>query len=76
LKDGRRYIGCTSDLVSRLKRHNEGLVKSTRYRKPFTVVYSEEFETMTQARKRELKLKSFKGGDIIKKLIREYKTRE
>jgi putative endonuclease len=33
LKDGRYYIGSTSDVMARLKFHNSGLQRSTRYAK-------------------------------------------
>jgi putative endonuclease len=75
-RDGRHYIGSTIDLERRLVWHNEGRVKSTRHRRPLEVVYCEKLDTILQAHRRELKLKSLKGGDIIKKLIRDYSKRE
>ena len=55
--DGKLYIGSTSNLVRRLKEHNSGRVESTKYRKPFKLVYAETYADETEARKREHNLK-------------------
>ena len=39
LKDNGFYYGHTSDLEVRLKKHNEGKVRSTKSRKPFVIHY-------------------------------------
>lgn len=69
LKDGSYYIGSTSDLKSRLERHNAGHSRFTRLRTPYKVVYAEHFETRAQAVRREIEMKSYKGGEAFKKLI-------
>jgi len=69
LKDGRYYIGESSDINVRLKEHNEGWVKSTRTRVPFVVVYTETHESRASALKREKQIKSYKGGSAFKKLL-------
>ena len=51
------YVGSSSDLVQRFKRHNDGLVRSTKAHKPFQLIYYEAYETLNQARKRELEIK-------------------
>lgn len=54
------YIGQTNDLERRLKEHREKSVRSAKYIKyfdSFTLVYSKEFETRSQAMKREAQLK-------------------
>ena len=51
------YVGFTSKLKERVKTHNTGGVKSTKSRKPFKLIYSEEYLTKAEARKRELELK-------------------
>lgn len=71
-KDGKRYIGCTSNLANRLAAHNAGLVTATRHRIPFRAVYYEKVGTLGQARRRELTLKLLKGGDVVKKLITDF----
>ena len=66
LKDHKRYIGFTSDLERRILEHNSGLVKSTRNRKPFELIYTEEFEIKEQAMAREKFFKSGKGREFLK----------
>lgn len=72
-KDNRRYIGCASNIEKRLAAHNAGDVISTKNRRPLKVVYFEEVSSLSEARKREMKLKSLKGGDVIEKLISSFK---
>jgi putative endonuclease len=68
-KDRKYYIGCTSDIGKRLSAHNQGLVKSTKSRLPMFLIHLETFQTLGEARKRENKIKSYKGGEAFKKLI-------
>ena len=69
LKDGKYYIGETTDLAARLAYHNAGKQRSTRYRVPFELIYSEVLTDRTEALKREKQIKSYKGGQAFKKLI-------
>ena len=68
-KDNGFYIGQTNNLLSRIRRHNEGRVQSTRYRIPFIVVYTEKYATRGKAVVREKYLKSLKGSSVFKKII-------
>lgn len=61
-KDQRLYVGMTHDLQKRLAAHNAGSVRSTKNRRPFSLLYSEEFATRIEAREREKYLKSYKGS--------------
>ena len=63
------YTGHTSKLQERLSHHNSGLVKSTKKYLPWEIVYTEAFKTKSEAYKRELQIKSYKGGNAFKKLI-------
>ena len=54
------YIGVTKDLSSRVRRHNYGLVQSTKSRRPFRVLGSKYFVTFEEARTVERMLKAFK----------------
>ena len=51
------YIGFTSNLRKRLKEHNDGKNKSTRYGIPWKLVYYEAFYCQEEAKRREEKLK-------------------
>ncbi len=57
LKDKKYYIGQTDNIKSRIKKHNSGEVKSTRYRIPFRLIGHEEYKTRNEARWREYNLK-------------------
>lgn len=56
------YTGCTSDLDRRIKQHNHAKSGAhyTKIRRPVTLVYSETFDTLIDARKREAEIKSWK----------------
>ena len=60
-KEGRHYIGSSEELELRLKRHNQNSVRSTKGKGPFRLVHKEEFNTRTEARKRENQIKGYKG---------------
>lgn len=70
-QSGRHYIGSTSDIIRRLEEHNRGQTFSTRYGKNnWELVYSEGYESVLEAKKRERQIKSYKGGEAFKKLLR------
>ena len=48
-RDGNLYVGCTGNIEKRLKAHNSGRVRSTKYRKPLILVYKESFADKYQA---------------------------
>ena len=66
---GRHYIGSCSNLENRLRKHNQNSVRSTKNKGPFEIVLKEEFAHKTQARKRELQIKSFKGNYRFTELL-------
>jgi putative endonuclease len=57
----RYYIGSTKDIPSRLARHNAGHSPSTKAYRPWTLVYSESFQSLADARKRETEIKNWKN---------------
>jgi len=63
------YTGCTTDLPRRLKEHNSGQCDFSRSFRPWRIIYSEEFQTLIEARRREKYLKSHAGRKIIKSII-------
>lgn len=71
-KFGTYYIGISGNIEERLKAHNNGLVKSTKYKRPWSVVHKEGFLTLKQARKRELYMKSLKSRKAIEGLIKHF----
>ncbi|TVR30241.1 MAG: GIY-YIG nuclease family protein [Balneolaceae bacterium] len=60
------YYGHTSDLITRLKRHNAGKVRSTKAYKPWKLIYSEKFATKSEAYQREKFFKSIDGYNFLK----------
>ena len=65
-RDGCMYVGLTSDLRKRIEAHNKGKVRSTKSRRPLNLVYHEEYQDKTSARKREIFLKSGQGRLFLK----------
>ena len=70
-KDGRYYIGSTNNLERRLAEHNSGKTRSIKNLRPVRLVFYKEFDTLTQARQMELKLKSFKSRKILEKIVED-----
>jgi putative endonuclease len=72
LKDNKYYIGYTTDVQRRLAYHNLGINVSTKPRRPFKLVYYEEFSDKKSAQKRERQIKSYKGGEAFKGLLKSF----
>lgn len=72
-KDKKTYIGHCNNLIERLKKHNSGQVKSTKYRRPLKLLFSEQFKTLQEAKKRELWWKSGAGRRKLKKYFKNLK---
>ncbi len=66
------YVGCTSNLKKRLKEHSDGLVESTKNRRPFVLIYKERYNTFSLARRREDYFKSLYGSRERKRIVNEY----
>lgn len=65
----RTYTGVSQDVDRRLKQHNEGRVKSSRPYRPYRVIYSKEFSTMSEARQEEQFFKSTTGRRRLKEML-------
>lgn len=68
-KDNQFYTGHTKNIDRRLKEHNDGKVKSTKNRKPFILLYKEEFPSRSDARWREKYFKTANGKKKLRELI-------
>ncbi|MDP4666351.1 MAG: GIY-YIG nuclease family protein [Flavobacteriaceae bacterium] len=62
------YVGLTIDLAKRVKRHNDGREKTTRFYRPFELIFSEICETRIEARLREKYWKSGIGKEKLRLL--------
>ena len=71
LQDGSFYIGSTRNLAKRIERHNRGGNLSTRYKKPFEVVWKKTYTIYAEAVKEEKKIKSWKSRTMIENLIKK-----
>lgn len=68
---GRHYIGSTNNIERRIEEHNRGQTFSTRYGKNnWELIYSEKYESILESKRRERQIKSFKGGEAFKRLLR------
>jgi len=63
------YVGMTNDLDRRLLQHNKGFNKSTKPYIPFTLFFSEKFNTRAEARKREIFLKNASGKRFLRNIL-------
>ena len=64
------YIGYISNLESRLESHNKLATRGWTVKfRPWEIVYTEEFETKSEAMRREKELKSARGRAFIRNLI-------
>ncbi len=64
------YKGSTEDLKNRLSYHNSGKVSATKHGCPWKLIYYEAFLSKNDARREELFLKSGRGRERIKWLLK------
>ena len=80
------YCGVTNNLERREKEHNTSKSKSSRYtrlRRPVKLVYTEKFQTLQEAMRRERQVKKLEkvkkeslicdNGNLLKKLSKKEK---
>ncbi len=70
-KNGKYYIGSTSNLERRILEHNSGKTRSLKYLIPLKVVFKKKFETINEAIKIERKLKIMKNRSIIEQIVKD-----
>ncbi|MBE7039974.1 MAG: GIY-YIG nuclease family protein [Ruminococcaceae bacterium] len=64
--DGTLYCGYSPELQKRLKVHNSGKgAKYTKARLPVTLVYSEEFDSKSEAMRREWEIKKMSRSEKL-----------
>jgi len=68
-KTDKYYTGYSSDVESRIIKHNSGNSRSTKSGIPWKLVYFEEFEDKLSAIKRENDIKKRKSRKYIENLI-------
>ena len=68
LKTLKYYIGSTNNIERRIHEHSSNKTASLKNKGPFKLIYSEEYPSLLDARKREREIKSYKGGNAFKKL--------
>jgi putative endonuclease len=66
------YVGATSDLKNRFLSHNELATKghAIKYR-PWVIAHTEEFQTKSEALKREAQLKTANGRAFAWSMVRQ-----
>jgi putative endonuclease len=72
---GKYYVGSTLDIISRLKHHLGGHTPSTSKMGKLSMAFSQEYQTLKEARQIELRLKKLKRKDFIEKIIKEGKIK-
>ena len=71
-KDKKFYIGHTTDLIRRLKDHNQGKNKSTRHRRPLQLIFFEAYISKQDALRREKYFKTTKGKVVLRQMLKEF----
>jgi len=66
---GRYYTGLTSDLPTRLSQHNSDQSTSTKHHGPWELVHQEQFETLSEAVRRERYLKTGHGRTEVERIL-------
>jgi len=71
-KDNEMYTGYTADLTSRIKYHEDGLVTSTKNRRPLQLVYFKGCVNQQDATRREKYLKSGNGKIYLRSRLSNF----
>jgi putative endonuclease len=70
---GKFYVGLSENVSKRLEHHNQGVSKWTRNRGPWSLVWTSDPLTLSEARRLENRLKRQKGGRGFAQLIGQKK---
>ncbi len=74
LKDKKFYVGFTENLKNRLSEHAQGRVRSTKDRRPLKLIHYEYFISKSDAKSKEVFLKSGFGRNQLKQSLKETLT--
>ena len=66
---GKLYKGMTNDLERRLREHASGHTQTTRSMGTLEVIYQEQYATVTEARAREVYLKTAAGRRFLRTIL-------
>jgi len=70
------YVGATTNIVKRIKKHKSGQVYSTKRIGNLELVFKQKFKSLSQARKVEFWIKSYKKRNLISKIIKDGKIKK
>jgi putative endonuclease len=65
----RTYTGVADDVNKRLEEHNNGKVKSSRPYRPYKIIRTESFKTLSEAMKKEQFYKSTTGRRRLREML-------
>jgi putative endonuclease len=66
------YIGFSKDLRKRLQHHDAGFVQSTKAYRPYNLIFYEAYCVMSDAKRREMYLKTNKGKQALMTMLKDY----
>ena len=69
-KDNKFYIGYSTNLRERIKRHKAGKVNATKNRLPVTLIFYEVYLCKSDAKRREKYFKTTKGKKALRLILR------
>jgi putative endonuclease len=70
LRDRKFYVGFTLSLKDRIQKHGRGEVRATRHRRPLLLIHYEYFINKTDAKAREVFLKSGFGRKQMRESLK------
>ena len=62
------YVGLTQDIDLRIKRHNDGRERTTKFYRPFKLIYSDVCDSRPKARIKEKYWKSGVGKEKLRRV--------
>jgi len=65
------YIGSSEDPIKRLSEHNQGMVKSTNKKGPWILMFTQEYDSLREAKQVEYRLKKLKRRDYLERIIHD-----